>query len=64
MFVRICLLTALAMAAFAGPAAASHSGGSAKGSAAYERPTELAQLRHFSMPRIPRSVPRCGFGQC
>jgi len=51
------------MAAFAGPAA-SHNGGSAEGRAAYERPTELAQLRHFSMPRIPRSVPRCGFGQC
>jgi len=63
MFVRICLLSALAMAAFAGPAA-SHNGGSAKGPATYERPTELAQLRHFAMPRIPRSVPRCGFGQC
>jgi hypothetical protein len=51
------------MAAFAG-SAASHNGGSGKGGATYERPTELAQLRHFSMPRIPRSVPRCGFGQC
>ena len=63
MLVRICLLTAFAIGAFASPAV-SHSGGASKGSAAYERPTELAQLRHFSMPRIPRSVPRCSFGQC
>ena len=63
MSVRLCLLTALATIAFAGPAA-SHGGTSNTGEATYERPTQLAQLRHFLTPRIPRSAPRCGFGQC
>jgi len=63
MFVRMCLLTALAMIAVTGPAA-SHGGTSNTGDAAYERPTQLAQLRHFFTPKIPRSAPRCGFGQC
>jgi hypothetical protein len=59
----MCLLTALAMIAFAGPAA-SHGGTSNTGDAGCERPTQLAQLRHFFTPKIPRSAPRCGFGQC
>ena len=64
MFVRMCFLTAFAMIAFAGPAA-SHGGGTSNtGDPAYERPTQLAQLRHFFTPKIPRSAPRCGFGQC
>jgi hypothetical protein len=63
MFVRICVVTVLSMGALAGPALGAE-GASANSRAAYERPTQLVQLKRFFTPKVPRSLPRCGFGQC
>ena len=57
MFVRICLLSALAMGALAGPAV-SADGVSATGSGVRdEPPIVLAQLQRFITPRKPHLQP-------
>lgn len=67
MIVRVCLLSALAMGALAGPAI-SDDGAAAKVSAASERPPiVLAQLQRFITPKKPHlhpAAPACPFGPC
>ncbi len=67
MFVRICLLSALAMGAFAGPAV-SADGASATGSELRDgQPIMVAQLQRFITPKKihlrPQAPPPNYFGQ-
>jgi hypothetical protein len=67
MFIRICLLSALAMGALAGPAV-SDDGAAAKASGASDRqPIVPAQLQRSITPKKPhvhRAAPACPFGRC
>ena len=64
MFIRICLLSVLAMGMLAEPAA-SRDGASLKWSAAHDRQPMQAQLQRFITPKIRHRPASCpGFGQC
>jgi hypothetical protein len=64
MFVRLCLLSVLAMGMLAEPAA-SRDGASLKWGATAERQPVQAQLQRFITPKIRhRPAPCRGFGQC
>ncbi len=63
MFVRMCLLSALAIGALAGPAV-SGDRATVKWSQGRDGQPMQAQLKRFYTPKIRMPQSRCRFGQC